>query len=546
MSPRSKPPEADPEGPEPEGPPSIATLPEAPFRAREAEQPAQAPIDPRSQEGKHVFRDAIRRLSQHTFTYALAEQLSRLAGFFLIPLYTGYLTEADYGTRELFAITIAVLVQLAGINVTTAMHRTYFESEDPRKRRRVVSTTLWTVMAVAGTLAALLALAAPEIVPLFPSDYARLDRLWFFTLGIFFFSMTREVFNKYLQAEERSVLYSSVAFSKLIVEIGLQILFLVGFGWGISGLFGAVLVSEALFSLVLATIVLPRVGLGFSKPVLLALIAFTLPLVPSGVFQFCLHSSDRYLLGWITQGTEQVGIYGLAYKLGYVPNYLVLTPFLLVWYPFLFSVSDERKQALICGRLLPLFMLVMTAVVFLLSIFSQDIVETMARRPGYHEAWMAIPIVSLGYWFWSLFHMSQSGFYVKKVTAPVMWLSGAAVVVNLFLNVILIPVLGFLGAAIATAVTFGTLVVTTWTRAQAVFPVQVEWKRVFMPLGVAAVLYAGVLQAQDLPGTWPDATKALALAIWFASVWAGGYFTGEERAEVQRLARRALKRGSPG
>jgi O-antigen/teichoic acid export membrane protein len=529
-----------------DGRPSIATLPGAPYRTRQSERPSPAAIDPQSQEGRHVLRDAIRRLSQHTFTYALAEQLSRLAGFFLIPLYTGYLTEADYGTRELFAITIAVLVQLAGINITTAMHRTYFEGQDPVRRKRVVSTTLWTVVGVAGTLAVLLGLAAPQIVPLFPSDYSGLDRLWLFTLGIFFFSMTREVFNKYLQAEERSVLYSSIAFSKLIVEIGLQILFLVALGWGIEGLFGAVLLSEVLFSLVLAVVVLPKVGLGFSRPVLLALVAFTLPLVPSGVFQFCLHSSDRYLLGWLTQGTEQVGIYGLAYKLGYVPNYLVLTPFLLVWYPFLFSVDDERKQALICGRLLPVFMLVMTCVVFLLSIFSQDIVQTMARRPGYHDAWMAIPIISLGYWFWSMFHMSQSGFYVKKITAPVMWLSGAAVVVNVYLNLVLIPLHGFMGAAIATALTFGALVVATLAKSQELFPLQVQWRKIFLPMGMAAVLYAGVLMASDLPDPWPAASKAMAVAIWLGSVWAGGFLDREERVEVQRLAAKALGRGPSG
>jgi O-antigen/teichoic acid export membrane protein len=523
-----------------EGTRPIAASRKAPYRT--VETPRRGAIDPESQEGKTVLRDAIRRLSKHTFTYAAAEQLSRLAGFLLIPLYTGYLTEADYGTRELLAITIAVLVQLAGVNITTAMHRSYFDTGDPEQRRRVVSTTLFAVAAVAGSFVALLSLSTSSIVPLFHSSYPGLERLWLFMLGIFFFSMTREVLNKYLQAEERSVLYSSIAFTKLIVEISLQIVFLVHFGWGLEGLFGAVLLSEALFSGVLAAIVLPRVGFGFSKPILLTLVAFTLPLVPSGVFQFCLHSADRYLLGWITAGTEQVGIYGLAYKLGYVPNYLIVTPFLLIWYPFLFSLGDERKQALIVGRLLPVFMLAMTAVVFLLSLFAHDIVQTLARRPGYHQAWMAIPIISLGYWFWSMFHMSQSGLYIKKATASVMWLSGAAVLVNVYLNLLLIPLYGFLGAAIATAVTFAVLVITTRAKSQAVFPIDVEWRKVFLPMLLAAGLYLGVLLASELPDPWPVAAKAAAAALWLGAVWAGGFFDPEERVEVQRLVAKALGR----
>jgi O-antigen/teichoic acid export membrane protein len=267
-----------------------------------------------------------------------------------------------------------------------------------------------------------------------------------------------------------------------------------------------------------------------------------LPLVPSGVFQFCLHSSDRYLLGWITEGTEQVGIYGLAHKLGYVPNYLVVTPFLLVWYPFLFSLADERKQALICGRLLPVFMLAMTGVVFLLSLFAQDIVQTLAGRPGYHEAWKAIPVISLGYWFWSMFHMSQSGLYVKRHTASVMWLSGAAVLVNLYLNLLLIPLYGFMGAAISTAATFGVLVMTTRAKSQEVFPIEVEWRKVALPMVLAAGLYVGVLLAASLPDPWPMAAKAAAAALWVGAVWAGGFFDREERVEVQQLVARALGR----
>lgn len=493
-----------------------------------------------------MLREAIRRLSQHTFAYAAAEQLGRLAGFLLIPLYTGYLTEADYGTRELFAITVAVLVQLAGINITTAMHRNYFEDEDPVRRRRVVSTTFLAVAVVSGLFVAALAVAAPVLVPLFPSDYAGLDRLWFLVLGIFFFQMLREVQNKYLQAEERSVLFGVVSISKLVVEIGLQVYFLVSLGWGIEGLFRAVFLSEAGFCVLLALYTLPRVGLRFSAPIFAALLTFTLPLIPSGVFQFCLHSADRYLLGWLTGSTETVGLYGLAYKLGYVPNYLIVGPFLLIWYPYLFSVGDEKKQSLITGRLLPYFMLMMTGIVFLLATFSEEIVELMARRPGYYEAWKAIPLIALGYWFWSLFHLVQTGFYVRKITGPLPLITGSAVLVNLFANLALIPAYGFMGSAAATALTFAVLVVVTRAKAQELFPIEVSWAKVLLPAVAAAALFAGCLLGAGLADPWPLSLKIAACIVWFGWIWAGGFFDRAERAEVARLAQNLVRRESAG
>ncbi len=492
-----------------------------------------------------MFRQAVRRLSQHTFAYAAAEQLSRLAGFLLIPLYTGYLTEADYGTRELLAITVAVLVQVAGINVTTAMHRTYFEDDDPARRRKVVSTTYATVAGISGLLALGLVFATPLVLPLFPSDYAGLERLWLLVLGIFFFQMVREVQNKFLQAEQRSILFGGLSITKLVVEISLQIYFLVFLGWGIEGLFLAVLASEAVFCLVLAAITLPRVGLGFSPAIFATLATFTLPLIPSGVFQFCLHSSDRYLLGWLTD-TESVGIYGLAYKLGYVPNYLIVGPFLLIWYPFLFSLGDERKQSLICGKLIPYFMLIMTGVVLALSMFSHEIVELMARRPGYHAAWTAIPVVSVGYWFWSLFHLAQTGFYVKKITRPLPWITGAAVLVNLFANLMLIPIFGFMGAAASTVLTFGILAVITRLKAEEVFPIDVSWRKVALPGLAAIALFAGSMLAAGLPDPWPLSVKVAACIVWFGWVWVGGFFDREERVEVVRLLGAYMHRKNKG
>jgi O-antigen/teichoic acid export membrane protein len=524
----------------PAGRASIADKSKAPYRGTPS-GPAGPAIDPQSEEGKSVFRQAVRRLSQHTFAYAAAEQLSRLAGFLLIPLYTGYLTEADYGTRELLAITVAVLVQLAGINVTTAMHRTYFENDDAQRRRKVVSTTYLTVAGISGLLALGLMAGTRYIVPLFPSDYVGLDRLWMLVLGIFFFQMVREVQNKFLQAEQRSLLYGGLSITKLVVEISLQIYFLVFLGWGIEGLFGAVLLSEATFCLVLAFITLPRVGLGFSPAIFVTLATFTLPLIPNGVFQFCLHSADRYMLGWMTD-TESVGIYGLAYKLGYVPNYLIVGPFLLIWYPFLFSLGDERKQALICGKLIPYFMLIMTGIVFALSTFSREIVELMARRPGYHAAWTAIPVVCLGYWFWSLFHLVQTGFYVKKITKPLPWITGAVVLVNIYANLALIPLFGFMGAAASTVITFGVLVVITRLKAQEVFPIFVSWRKVALPGLAAALLFAGSLWAADLPEPWPLSIKVASCVVWFGWVWAGGFFDREERHEVVRLLGNYLRR----
>lgn len=498
-----------------------------------------------------MLREAIQKLSKHSFVYAAAEQLGRLAGFLLIPLYTDYLPKSDYGTRELAAITLALLSQMAGINIVTAMARFYFEDEDQDRRNRVVSTTILSVVGIAALVAVGMALASPWVVPAIPSDFPGLDRLFLIVLGIFLFQMAREVQIKFLQVEQRSVLFGVISVSKLICELGLQILFLVQFEWGLEGLFLGILGSEMLFATILSILCLPRVGIRFSPPIFRVLMGFSLPLIPNGVLQFCLHSADRYLLGWLDPGgADSVGLYGLAYKLGYMPNYLVLGPFLLIWYPFLFSAGDEEKQRTLLSRLTPYFMLLMTATAFAVAIFSKDIVHLMAGRPEYYEAWRAIPLVCLGYWIWALFQMVQTGFYIRKKTARLPWITGAAVVFNVAANLLLIPLYGYVGCAIATVATFAFLTFITRMFVERIFPTPMSWRRIFVPVASAVVLFwvcHGISGLEDW--IWPPAAKLACYALWVAWIWGGGFFDAEERAATHELVsgffrrRRAKKSG---
>ena len=496
-----------------------------------------------------MLREAIRRLSGHTATYAAAEQVARLAGFLLVPLWTTYLSLADFGTREILTVTLVVLSQAAGVNVVAAMARLYYESADPARRKLVISTTFWAAGASAALFAALVWATTPLVVRLLPSAAPDLPRLLHLALGIFVFQTLREVQTKALQTQERSRTYVSFALSKLALEIGLQVVFLVVLGRGLAGLLEAVLLSEALFALLLAPVVLGGSGLRFSRPVLAGLAAFTLPLIPNGLLQFCLHQADRYLLGWLV-GEEAVGMYGFAYKFGQLPNFVLLGPFLLIWYPYVFSLRDEARQREVIERLSPYLMALMTGLALGVSLFARELTVLMAGRPSYHPAWVAIPPVALGYWFWALFQLLQTGFFVRKSTGALPAITAVAVVANVLVNLLLVPRLGALGAALATLATFALLAFLTHRRGRAIFPLAMPWRRLATPLAGALVAFAAALVAAPWIGPWAPLLKLLLGLSWLAWAWGGGLLDAEERAAgreaLAALPARLRRAASPG
>ncbi len=485
-----------------------------------------------------MLREALGKLATHSAVYGIADMLARVAAFALMPVHTDpeYLDAAQYGTWDLLGTSIAILTHLAGINMYNAMTRYYFERDEGRDRNAVVSTTVLTVTTIGLAVASLLYLFSDWVVPLFRSAQPGFPHLFHLTLGIFVFQMLKETFFKYLQAEERSVLYGSIALTKLLVEIGLQLYFLMVLGLGVESIFLAMLIGEGLTCALLAVFILPGIGLRFSWPLFLTLGVYTLPLIPNGLLQWVLHSADRWMLQWM-EGADAVGTYGAAYKLGQIPFFAIVGPFLLIWYPFVFSLGNLDKQRLLVGKVMPYFMVVLSAGVLAVALAARDLAPFMARDDSYAGVGAGIPWICLGYWFWGLFQMLQTGFYVRKRTKILPLLTGFAALVNIAANLLLIPRLGYLGAAAATTVTFAALCVICHRAVAGVFEVDWPWKRAFVPAGLGLAVFALSLTLSFESTAVSLAARAGLWLAWAGAMWFGGFLDGGERTAVLDMLR---------
>lgn len=487
-----------------------------------------------------MLRDALTKLAKHSAIYGVTEQIGRLAAFVLMPVHTDFMPSDEYGVWELLGPSIAVLTHLLGINMYNAMTRYYFEREAGRGRDVVVSTTVLSVAASGVLFGTLLYLFSGQVAALFKTDYPGMQHLFELSVGVLMLQMVKEVLFKYLQSEHRSLTYGVIRTGKLLLEIGLQLHFLVNEGRGVEAIFMAMLIGEAVATTVLLFLVIPKVGLRFDGPTFMLLAAFTLPLIPNGLLQWMLHNADRFMLQWM-QGEQAVGTYGPAYKLGSIPNYLIMSPFLLIWYPYVFGLGGLDVQRQLVGRLMPYFMLLMTAVVLGVSLVAGDLAHWMVKDESYVGVDAGIPWVCLGYWFWGLFQILQTGFYVQKRTGVLPQLTGIAAAINIGVNLALIPRYGFLGAAAATTVTFAALCVICERRVRGVFDVEWEWGRCVKPTLAAGLAFAASFALDLAPGFTSVACRTGIWLVWLAWVWFA-FLTPDERGAARDALRSALGR----
>lgn len=495
-----------------------------------------------SEKGSAGFAAGLKRLTKHSGVYALGAAINKVTGFLLIPLVTAYIgTRTNYGVKEIAEVTLVISGQLLGINLLHGMVRYYSEYEGP-DRDRLVSTCMILLGGTTGlALGVTILFADPLAVLLFGSaDYA--DALLAIA-AILFFQTLGQVGLRTLQILERSGTYVTITLVKLFLEIGLKVFFLVSLSMTYMGVILPVLVGEALLGGGTLVFLLWRYRAAWSNEMARRLVRYSGPLVLSGLCMFVLHQADRFFLKEY-DGLDAVGLYGLAYKLGYMVNALIFESFALIWYPFVFGLGDDERVRFTLRKVLSYFTFGVVLASLGLALFSFEVVHVMAA-PEFREAYRAIPPVVLGYVFWAVYQILSTALYLKERTGLVSALMLISALLNVALNALWVPEHGIAGAAWATVATFGFLALATWIVAERVFPVRYELVRVLLPVGLGLALYGlAAFVVPDGSLAWNLGAKAVLCAAFPAVLLAGGYFTAEERTRALGAVRRRLRRPS--
>jgi O-antigen/teichoic acid export membrane protein len=493
-------------------------------------------------------------LLRHSLNYSLVPLLGRVISLVMVPVYIGVLETEEYGAIDLADLWLAALVQLIGSNLVTGMQRFYFDHPDPRERSAVVSSCTLLIGGLATVFVLPLLLSREWLGPLMigrPTgalDARELVDTASLALLIVPFQLIGSAGLYHLQILGRSGTYAAIQLSKLLFELSLRIYLVVYLDQGAVGYMLPTAIGEGLLALGLSIWTLRRTD------VLRPIVRYSLPLIPVGVFQLGLHYGDRRLLEHLAPegGLDQVGIYGLGYKLGFLVVMAMLGPFVQTFHPWIYGVADPALQAQKVSRVSTYGLVAMSTASLLIILFGRQGVDLMAVDPEYRGAWKVVPLITCGYILWCFYHISQIPLYLAKRTAPLVWMNGVALCANVGLNFWLVPRLGFVGCGLATLLTFTLLASFGMYTARSVMAVPFEYGRLGRTLG--AVFFAALAAyaidgsagsvgfADPLPLAAVLLGKGLLAAACGRYLWRRVLGGEERRAVLARIAARLRPR----
>lgn len=446
-----------------------------------------------------TLASTVRNLIQHSGIYALSSLALPLVTLVLAPFLTHTLSRTDYGVLAVLTTTITLMVGLTQLGLSSAFFRAYnYDYEDLKDKRAVLATVSTILLASSLCVVLLILITAPWISLLLFGSAIYSVPVQLAALAILSQNLTVPGLS-WLRAESKAWPYSILSIVNLLVNLAVTVLCVGPLHMGIIGALLAIVAGYAVIAGWTFPMALWRAGLRLRIDIAHNLFSFGLPLVSNTVSLWVLQLSDRYLLGRLGSLAETAS-YTVAYTLGGVLGVVVLAPFSLAWPTAMYAIA-KRVDATSIFRLVfrwySLFLLFATASLAIVAIE----VLYLFFPPAYDSALPVIPLIAISIMCFGIYSYFTIGISLQRKTWLAVLLTSIAALVNVGLNLLLIPRLGALGAALATLLAYALLALSGYIVNQRLYPVKFAPGSFLLALGSGIVLFtacAVLIQWQQL------------------------------------------------
>jgi O-antigen/teichoic acid export membrane protein len=471
---------------------------------------------------------SLRQLAGETVVYGLSSILGRFANFLLVPLYTWLLLDQEFGDIAYFYALMGFLKVLFTLQLDTAFFRF---GRDPATRLTAYRSILRPAAGYVAFLGTALLLAAPFMAqwsgfPAYQADF-RIIALLLALDAFSEFPLAR------LRLEQRPMRFALIRLSGIGVNILANVLFL----WLLPRWFGPAqapwLYPESRLTLVLLANLLGSaltfalvsgdlryLSAGKERIPFRPILAYAAPLIFVSLAGVINEMLDRQLLRYLLPGSldeirAQIGIYSANYRLAMVIA-LFTQAFRYAAEPFFFRQSLQRDAPKTYARVSRYYTLAASAGLLLILLF-QDWLKYFIGPEGssYHEGLVILPILLLANLLLGLYYNFSVWYKLTDRTGAGAWIAGGGALLTILLNVLFIPVFGYLASAWTTLICYALMTAASLIWGHRHYPIPYPLLRMAAYMGSALLLGLGWAM---VPDDWSNASR-LALALGLLLTW---------------------------
>ncbi len=425
---------------------------------------------------------AIKSLIGQTAIYGISSIVGRFLNYLLVPLYTNIFSPSEYGIiTELYAYSSFLLIIF-----TYGMETAFFRFvQDDVTTQKVYSTSLWAMLGSSFFFLIFFSLLIP-----FFSNLLHYEKqtylLWLLLLILISDSLAAIPF-AYLRQQNKAWVFVFIRTTNIIINIVSNLVFLLWFPYLINkgyslGVFynqqlgvGYVFVSNLIANVITLFLLLPFLKLSpsFDMTLFKKMLHYSLPLLFAGLAGMINETFDRILIKYLipdkNKAMYQLGIYGANYKISILMTLFIQT-FRFAAEPFFFNQSKEKNAPELYARVMKYFIIFGLVIFLSVMLFIHYIQFFIGKE--FREGLFIVPILLLANLFLGIFFNLSIWYKLTNKTQFGAYLTGMGAAITIVLNTILIPLMGYAGAAWTTLICYTTMTVISYFWGQKYYPVQ--------------------------------------------------------------------------
>ena len=481
----------------------------------------------------------IKKLAGETALYGLSSIVGRLLNMLLVPFYTRVLdTTNEYGAVIDLYATSAFIMVLFSYRMESAFFRFGTPVQDREKTFGAGMMSLFVTTALTAGLLLFFAQPIADVLqyPQHP-EYIR----WF-TLILALDCLAELPFAR-LRLEQRPRRFVAIKLTNIAVNIGMNLFWLVFCPWaagqGMSWVHAVwspglgvayIFLSNLLASVVTLLLLSPQIRAirwTFDPELWKRMILYAAPLIIVSLAGIVDEMFSRSMLKYLLPGTAQenlgqVGIFGANYKLAALIT-LFTQAYRYAAEPFFFRHAAEKDAMRTQAQVTKWFTITSAAGMLAILLFL-DIVKYFIA-PQYWSGLHVVPVLLLANLLLGVYYNFSIWYRLKDRTGLGAWISIAGAVITILLNLILIPLYGFTGAAWVTLVCYTFMSAATWYTGQKHYPVPYEIGRMALYVGLVLALWMINRLLQPFVADLPVVLWAMRVVL--LGVFAGAVYQGE-------------------
>lgn len=409
--------------------------------------------------------------------------VTRILSFFMVPFYTSILTTADYGIADIITNIVFLVLPIFSLLMEEAVMRFALDKGNDSQE----------IFAIAFKLSTIGFLCAMCISPIL-LVYESIRPYYGYVVMYYIVTWLYNLLSNYVKGLDKVGLTAIAGVIHTFSYLALNIYFLAILKIGVYGYLLAISLSNLVAVCYLACSSKAFTAIINSKKMnwdlAKEMVKYSLPMIPNYILWWVNNASDRFLITFFC-GTEVNGIYSVAYK---IPSLLnsVTSVFASAWR--ISSVDDfgSKESVRFYNKIYSFYsgvLLIGAAGLILAS----RLFARMLYAKDFFEAWTITPVLVLAYVFSALAQYLNSIFSASKKTKTILYSSLTGAIVNIILNIVLIPQFKGIGAASATLIGYMTIWVVNMKNTRGIMLMNLNLKAILISTFLIVIEIVSVL-----------------------------------------------------